>query len=121
MKNPVAKHAHKFNRAAIHKDKTKYSRGGDIAIPNKVITITEDVWWDNPGCDCCESIPMPFFTSPDLDYTPTSEAECLTNIIQQNTDNYTDDFLYNLSTQELQAILDNLNIEVIFNYLETYE
>jgi len=24
--NPVAKHAHKFNRAAVHRDRTKYER-----------------------------------------------------------------------------------------------
>lgn len=75
----------------------------------KTITIYEDSWWDDNGCDCCEPMEMVYFTSDELSYTPSSEEYCLVDLLEK----------YNpLLEAEMKVLFDEETIETLMDNMD---
>lgn len=86
----------------------------------KTYTFYDDSWYDNPPCDCCEGSWIPCFNSSDTDCNLGSAGsieDCyvqaiLTEIGRNNIPEDYEDFLYQMSLEELKEEAMNLNIEI---------
>lgn len=92
-------------------------------MPKKTkFVFTDDSYWENPGCDCCESTLMEAYNSDDI-YCGSGTAWCVEACYIQaiktfkgESGNYS--HLWELNLDQLEEMADNLGIEVVIEGLD---
>ena len=87
----------------------------------KKYIFTNDTWWDNPACDCCEDLEMPTFNSDDTDCnlgSAHSYEECYVQSIisslggQSVVSDEMMEELWCMDIKDLKSMCKDLNIKV---------
>ena len=86
----------------------------------KKYIFTNDSWWDNTACSCCEGVYMECFNSEDTDCNLGSAHDyesCYYQAIltELGVDNVTEEHregLYSMGLKELKQVAKDLNIKV---------
>ena len=87
-------------------------------------TFTDDSWWDDNGCSCCEPILMACYNSDDTEPSlgsahSTEDCYAQALITFKGYDNISDDHMseiYQMSLDELKADCKQYGIKVKINY-----
>lgn len=90
----------------------------------KIYIFSDDSYYDNPGCSCCESTLVEAFNCPDVSYhhgTAGAVYECYYQVIVDQFPDLTDDevdMFRTMSTMNLLMVLYYMNIKVAVEYAD---